>query len=177
MNRTRRVAASSYPAYEQPGQQTTRASAVPPGNKPLSVHQFNLLPLRVCHHILIRTAVAHDGIKTGQLAHSGRAHFAYLAVIHHQHMVLSHAHRPLFYRQFIQIKAGCALTDMHTRRGVKGDIRAEIIKRVLQIERFENGIAGVELAAAEDHPATRFFLQGEERIQGVADAGKGQVRG
>lgn len=47
-------------------------------------------------------------------------------------------------------------------------------ERILQTERFKNGIAGMELAAAENGPTLGFFLQRQKGVQRIADAGKGQ---
>jgi hypothetical protein len=78
----------------------------------------------------------------------------------------------VLHRQLFQVKAGRALTHIDACGGIKRDIRAEIAERVLQVERLKDGVAGVKLAAAEDHPALGFLLQRQKGVQGVAHGGK-----
>ncbi len=65
----------------------------------------------------------------------------------------------MFYRQLFQIKAGSAFTGMNRRR-IKRDIGQILFNVSWKSEkRFENGVAGVKLPAAEDGAAMGFVLQ------------------
>ena len=99
---------------------------------------------------------------------------AKLAVIDHQNVMLRHRHCPVLHRQFFQIKTGRAFLDMNACRGIKGDIRTQIVQRFLEVERFKNRVTGMEFATTQNDAALRFFLQHQKRIQRVADCGEGQ---
>lgn len=90
--------------------------------------------------------------------------FAKFTVVDNQHMLLRHRHGPVFYRQLFKIKAGSAFTDMHARSGIKSDIRAKIIQRLLKIDGFENGVAGVKFTTAKKRAAMGFLFQRQKSI-------------
>ncbi|STJ30266.1 Uncharacterised protein [Escherichia coli] len=77
---------------------------------------------------------------------------------------LRHRHGPVFYRQLFKIKTGSAFTDMHARRRIKSDIRAKIIQRLLKIDGFENGVAGVKFTTAQKCAAMGFLFQRQKGI-------------
>ncbi|MNC65784.1 hypothetical protein D3C75_1161070 [compost metagenome] len=56
------------------------------------------------------------------------------------------------------------MTCMNARRREKGDIRAEVIQTFLEINRFENRIAGVKFAAAQNNPTAGFILQRQKCV-------------
>jgi hypothetical protein len=62
----------------------------------------------------------------------------------------------VFNRQFFEVIAGGALRAVDPGRRIKGDVRAQMAERILQAERFKNGVAGMELAAAENGPTLGF---------------------
>lgn len=95
-------------------------------------------------------------------------------MIDNQYVIARAAHRPVFNRQLFEVIAGGALRAVDAGRGIKGDVRAQMAERILQAEWFKNGIAGMELAAAENGPTLGFFLQRQKGVQRIADAGKGQ---
>ncbi len=76
----------------------------------------------------------------------------------------AHRHGPVFYRQLFKIKTGSAFTDMHARRRIKSDIRAKIIQRLLKIDGFENGVAGVKFTTAQKCAAMGFLFQRQKGI-------------
>jgi len=53
---------------------------------------------------------------------------------------------------------------MHARRGIKSDIRAKIIQRLLKIDGFENGVAGVKFTTAQKCAAMGFLFQRQKGI-------------
>ncbi len=91
------------------------------------------------------------------------APFAKFTVVDNQHMLLRHRHGPVFYRQLFKIKAGSAFTDMHARSGIKSDIRAKIIQRLLKIDGFENGVAGVKFTTAKETRGNGVSLSAPEK--------------
>ncbi len=89
--------------------------------------------------------------------------FAKFTVVDNQHMLLRHRHGPVFYRQLFKIKAGSAFTDMHARSGIKA-ISGKIIQRLLKIDGFENGVAGVKFTTAKKRAAMGFLFQRQKGI-------------
>ncbi len=84
-----------------------------------------------------------------QVTHARRTHLAKFTVVDNQHMLLRHRHGPVFYRQLFKIKAGSAFTDMHARSGIKAISGQKIIQRLLKIDGFENGVAGVKFTTTK----------------------------
>jgi hypothetical protein len=53
---------------------------------------------------------------------------------------------------------------MHARRRIKSDIRAKIIQRLLKIDGFENGVAGVKFTTAKKRAEMGFLFQRQKGI-------------
>ncbi len=110
-----------------------------------------------------------------QLADARRQHFTELAAVGHQNALARSQHGVMFHRQLVEVVAGCALVLVDACRRDKCQCRAEIVENGMRANWRKERVVGMELAAAQDHVAGRFFFQRQKSIHGTADGCEGKI--